>query len=164
MQLNPSQHENSHSSFGAFGGSTRARFNVKIIEPLRAGLMELIGQISPAGRTLPTPGLMGDIDCCFEAREIPGIKIFSFSSSLYYANATHFVRQLYKRTDCNPELIKHERMQQERRRADAERKRKKAQSVTSRRKKRLQLTADQDNRMFTVLVRSFHTRLKSFDE
>jgi len=92
--------------------------------------------------------------CCFEAREIPGIKIFSFSSSLYYANASHFMQQLYKRTNCNPELIKQERAQQERRQADLERRRKKVKSTERRRKKRLQLTADQNDRMFTVQLKT----------
>jgi len=43
------------SSFGAFGGSTWAGFNVKIEEQLRAGLTELEIRIWPVGRTLSTP-------------------------------------------------------------------------------------------------------------
>jgi len=59
---------------------------------------------------------------------------------------------LYKQTDCNPAHIKQERAQQERRRADVERRRKKAESVSQKRKKRFNLTADQDDHMFTVRV------------
>jgi len=35
--LNPAEPENNRSFFGAFGGSTRAGFNVKTDEPSRAG-------------------------------------------------------------------------------------------------------------------------------
>jgi len=58
VQLNPAQHENKRSSFGALGGSTRGGFNVKTDEPPRAGLTELAGRIWPAGLTLPTPVLI----------------------------------------------------------------------------------------------------------
>ena len=42
------QKKNNHSYVGAFGGSTWAGFNVKTIEPPRAGLTELVGRIWPA--------------------------------------------------------------------------------------------------------------------
>ena len=76
-----------------------------------------------------------NIDCCCKACEIPGIKIFSFSSSLYYANASYFVQQLYKQTGCNPEHIKQERARHERRKANAERRCKKTQSLALKGKK-----------------------------
>ena len=45
------------------------------------------------------------------AKEIPGIKIFSFNSSLYYANAENFLKDLYKKTKCNPVVVKAARIQ-----------------------------------------------------
>jgi len=91
--------------------------------------------------------------CCCKAREIPGIKIFNFSSSLYYASASHFVKQLYKQTDCNPEHISEQRAQLQRRQAELARKHKKVDSVAVNRKKCLKFTADHDDRMFTVMCR-----------
>jgi len=56
VRLNPVRHENNRSSFGAFGGRTRAGFTVKTDVPPRAVSTE------PAGRTLPTPGLFSDVE------------------------------------------------------------------------------------------------------
>ena len=98
-----------------------------------------------------------NIGCCDKACEIPGIKIFRFPSSLYYANASYFVQQLYKQTDCNPELMKQQRAKHERRQANAERRRKKVEARALKKKKQqLKLTADQDDRMFTVLTNALY--------
>ena len=90
--------------------------------------------------------------CYCKAREIPGIKIIRFSSSLYYANADRFVRKLYKKTDCNPTEINEQRARQERRRAEVvAKKHKKVETIALKRKKHLKMTADHDDRMFTVM-------------
>ena len=94
---------------------------------------------------------MVGIICCCKAGEVPGIKVFRFSSSLYYANASHFVQQLYKRTNCNPEHINEQRAQQKQRQTELARKHKKVESVALKRKKHLQFTADREDRMFTVM-------------
>ncbi|XP_013411874.1 prestin [Lingula anatina] len=58
--------------------------------------------------------------------EVPGIKIFHFESSLYYANAEHFRNKLYSTTGCDPGLLKAERMAiNERQEALAKQKKKK---------------------------------------
>ena len=41
-----------------------------------------------------------------QAKEIQQIKIFSFSSPLYYVNAEHFMEELYEKTECKPRSIK----------------------------------------------------------
>ena len=119
-------------------------------------------QTDPLGSSA-SPGVESDTCDCFvcycKAREVPGVKVFSFSSSLYYANADHFVRQLYKQTDCSPELINELRAQQQRRRTEAIRRREKAESVALKRKKRLKLTADHDDTMFTVMCWHFFSSL-----
>lgn len=40
-----------------------------------------------------------------QAQQVPGIKIFSFGSSLFFANAEYFVDELYEKTGFNPELM-----------------------------------------------------------
>jgi AraC-like DNA-binding protein len=55
-----------------------------------------------------------------QAREIPGIKIFRFTSSLYYANAEYLTRRLYKKTGCNPGDLKRLQDRQKRRVEEAE--------------------------------------------
>ena len=99
------------------------------------------------------------IVCCCKAHEIPGVKIFRFSSSLYYANVDHFVRKLYKTTDCDPEDISKQRVRQERQRAEATSQRKKLESIALKRKTRLKITADHDDRMFTVMYSTFYVHL-----
>ena len=37
-----------------------------------------------------------------QAREVPGVKIFRFESSLYYANCEHFMERLFHRSGVNP--------------------------------------------------------------
>lgn len=41
-----------------------------------------------------------------QAQEIPGIKVFRFTSSLYYANTEHFTHKLYRKTGCDPGEIR----------------------------------------------------------
>ena len=90
--------------------------------------------------------------CCYKAYEIPDMKIFRFASSLYYANASHFVNKLYKLTGCNPEHINEKRARCERRQAEAGRQRKNPLCGVLRRRKRLNLTADKDGRTFSVIL------------
>jgi MFS superfamily sulfate permease-like transporter len=98
---------------------------------------------------IPQTDLYEDIKAYPMAREIPGIKIFSFTSSLYYANAEFFAQQLYKKSRCNPEIIKLRRAKQQRRLDEAEKKRQKEKAAVLRKKKRLHITAEQDDKMFT---------------
>jgi MFS superfamily sulfate permease-like transporter len=49
-----------------------------------------------------------------KAREVPGIKIFHYGSSLYYANAEHFTNKLLKKTRCDPQEIKRKQSEQKR--------------------------------------------------
>ena len=44
-----------------------------------------------------------------QAREIPGIKIYRFESSLYYANAEHFLTKLFHKSGVNPRDLKQAR-------------------------------------------------------
>lgn len=41
----------------------------------------------------------------FQAREVPGVKIFRFEHSLFFVNTEHFRTLLYKRT-ANPRTVK----------------------------------------------------------
>lgn len=47
-----------------------------------------------------------------QAQEIPGIKVFRFTSSLYYANTEHFTHKLYRKTGCNPGEIRENQKRQ----------------------------------------------------
>jgi len=70
---------------------------------------------------IPHTDLYEDVKSYPLAREIPGMKIFSFNSSLYYANAEHFTRRLYKKTGCHPGEIRRVQLQQQKQIEKAER-------------------------------------------
>ena len=50
---------------------------------------------------------------CFQASEIPGIKIFRFESSLYFANCENFRSSLYELTGVNPRELKKQQQKAE---------------------------------------------------
>jgi hypothetical protein len=41
-----------------------------------------------------------------QACEIPGLKIFRFESSLYYANSEHFIEKLFLKSGVNPRKLR----------------------------------------------------------
>ncbi|XP_013379457.1 pendrin [Lingula anatina] len=73
-----------------------------------------------------------------KVEEIPGIKIFHFGSSLYYANAEHFRSKLHAATDCDPALLKAKQMKSkeksealEKEREKEEKKRQKVECIST---------------------------------
>ena len=47
-----------------------------------------------------------------QAEGVPGVQVFRFESSLYYANVEHFRSRLYKLTGCNPRTLAIKRAKQ----------------------------------------------------
>ncbi|CAH1782637.1 unnamed protein product [Owenia fusiformis] len=54
--------------------------------------------------------LYRDVQMYNGLKEIPGVKIFRFEASLYYASREHFKDKLYEQTMCNPRKIKQQRV------------------------------------------------------
>ena len=48
-----------------------------------------------------------------QAREIPGIKIYRFESSLYYANCEHFLTKLFDKSRVNPRQLRQQQVKVE---------------------------------------------------
>ena len=44
--------------------------------------------------------------CFFQACEVPGVKVFRFEASLYFANAEYFVQKLFARAGVNPRKLR----------------------------------------------------------
>ncbi|KAH3816869.1 hypothetical protein DPMN_118393 [Dreissena polymorpha] len=87
---------------------------------------------------LPETGMYNDLRVTKQVTEVPGMKIFRFETSIYFANAEHFRDRLYKKTGLLPrKLLKrkrkamHETLQRRKRELEEmelEKKRKAAQS------------------------------------
>ncbi|KAL3853834.1 hypothetical protein ACJMK2_017335 [Sinanodonta woodiana] len=87
--------------------------------------MSMLGQI-------PGTGAYKDVNTTNEVQQVPGIKIFQFETSIYFANAEHFRDKLLEKTGLYPDKLKRrkkhtmhdvlKRRQQELEQAELERK------------------------------------------
>ncbi|XP_013411873.1 solute carrier family 26 member 6 [Lingula anatina] len=79
---------------------------------------------------VPHSDIYRDSNIYKTVEEIPGIKIFHFGSSLYYANAEHFRSKLYAATDCDPALLKAKQMKSKEKSEALEKEREKEEKKT----------------------------------
>ncbi|KAK3579410.1 hypothetical protein CHS0354_029718 [Potamilus streckersoni] len=61
--------------------------------------MSMLGQI-------PGTGAYKDVNTTNEVEQVPGIKIFQFETSIYFANAEHFRDKLLEKTGLYPDKLK----------------------------------------------------------
>ncbi|XP_013411867.1 solute carrier family 26 member 6-like [Lingula anatina] len=85
---------------------------------------------------VPHSDIYRDSNIYKAVEEIPGIKIFHFESSLYYANAEHFRSKLYAATGCDPGLLKAKQMKSKEKREALEKERQKEEKKRQKAEKR----------------------------
>ncbi|KAK2149096.1 hypothetical protein LSH36_468g04017 [Paralvinella palmiformis] len=92
---------------------------------------------------VPGTDLYKNIDVYPSAKEIPGLKIFRFEASLYFANNEHFVQKLFQKSGVNPRKLVIETTKYEKKMKKEE----KAKKNTSTRKRKLQSVKEEVTRV-----------------